>query len=98
MKKKRSGNRRDRAQRIADIREDVMTKDSNTRGRGFASMDEGKQRDIASKGGSSVPNEKRSFSQDSGLAAAAGRKGGGTFLTRSAAFPKTVAWRPKRAA
>jgi general stress protein YciG len=44
--------------------------------RGFASMDEDKQRDIASKGGSSVPDEKRSFSQDKGLAAEAGRKGG----------------------
>ncbi len=44
--------------------------------RGFASMDEQKQREIASKGGSSVPAEKRSFSQDHELAAEAGRKGG----------------------
>ena len=44
--------------------------------RGFASMDEDKQRDIASKGGQSVPDEKRSFSQDPELAAEAGRKGG----------------------
>ena len=44
--------------------------------RGFASMDREKQRAIARKGGESVPNEKRSFSQDRGLAAAAGRKGG----------------------
>lgn len=44
--------------------------------RGFASMDRDKQRAIARKGGESVPNEKRSFSQDRGLAAAAGRKGG----------------------
>lgn len=44
--------------------------------RGFAGMDERKQRDIASQGGRSVPNEKRSFSQDHGLAAEAGRKGG----------------------
>lgn len=44
--------------------------------RGFASMDPEKQRQIARKGGESVPNEKRSFSQDRGLAAAAGRKGG----------------------
>jgi hypothetical protein len=43
---------------------------------GFASMDETKQRDIASKGGQSVPDEKRSFSQDRELAAEAGRKGG----------------------
>jgi|ERR1700741_4465980 uncharacterized protein len=44
--------------------------------RGFASMDAAKQREIASKGGQSVPPEKRSFSQDPQLAAAAGRKGG----------------------
>ncbi|WWT39829.1 stress-induced acidophilic repeat motif protein [Microcystis phage Mwe-JY25] len=44
--------------------------------RGFASMSPEKQREIASKGGRSVPNDKRSFSQDRGLAASAGRKGG----------------------
>ena len=44
--------------------------------RGFASMDPEKQRAIARKGGESVPNEKRSFSQNPALAAAAGRKGG----------------------
>ena len=44
--------------------------------RGFASMDPERQRAIARKGGESVPNEKRSFSQDRSLAAAAGRKGG----------------------
>ena len=44
--------------------------------RGFASMDRAKQREIARKGGESVPNEKRSFSQNRELAAAAGRKGG----------------------
>lgn len=44
--------------------------------RGFASMDPEKQRAIARKGGESVPNEKRSFSQNPSLAAAAGRKGG----------------------
>jgi general stress protein YciG len=48
----------------------------NTDNRGFASMDEDKQREIASKGGQSVPDEKRSFSQDRELAAEAGRKGG----------------------
>jgi uncharacterized protein len=35
-----------------------------------------KQREIASKGGKSVPAEKRSFSQDRELASEAGRKGG----------------------
>jgi uncharacterized protein len=43
---------------------------------GFAAMDPEKQRDIARMGGRSVPNEKRSFSKDSELAATAGRKGG----------------------
>src|SRR3954462_770199 len=47
-----------------------------TSNRGFASMDQAKQREIASKGGQSVPPEKRSFSQDPRLAAQAGRKGG----------------------
>ncbi|TWB14068.1 hypothetical protein FBZ89_118121 [Nitrospirillum amazonense] len=49
---------------------------SNTSNRGFASMDDDKQREITAKGGSSVPDEKRSFSQDHELAAEAGRKGG----------------------
>jgi general stress protein YciG len=44
--------------------------------RGFAAMDRGRQRDIASKGGSSVPVDKRSFSRDHELAVRAGRKGG----------------------
>jgi general stress protein YciG len=43
---------------------------------GFASMDEAKQKAIASKGGSSVPAEKRPFARDRALAASAGRKGG----------------------
>jgi len=44
--------------------------------RGFASMDPEKQRQIARKGGTSVPKEKRSFSRDHELASEAGRKGG----------------------
>ena len=44
--------------------------------RGFASMDRDKQRKIARKGGRSVPNDKRSFSQNHQLASEAGRKGG----------------------
>jgi general stress protein YciG len=44
--------------------------------RGFAAMDEDKQREIARKGGASVPDDKRSFSKDPGLASEAGRKGG----------------------
>lgn len=48
----------------------------NTSNRGFASMDEDKQREIAAKGGRSVPDEERSFSKNRELAAEAGRKGG----------------------
>jgi general stress protein YciG len=44
--------------------------------RGFASMSEEERREIARKGGESVPDEKRSFSQDRDLASEAGRKGG----------------------
>ncbi len=44
--------------------------------RGFAAMDSEKQREIARKGGESVPGEKRSFSRNKALAAEAGRKGG----------------------
>jgi hypothetical protein len=44
--------------------------------RGFAAMDVERRREIARKGGASVPDEKRSFSQDRDLAASAGRKGG----------------------
>jgi uncharacterized protein len=53
-------------------------KDGKTRTstRGFASMDPALQREIASKGGRSVPPEERSFSKDRSLAAQAGRKGG----------------------
>jgi general stress protein YciG len=47
-----------------------------TSNRGFASMDEDKQREAARKGGQNVPNEKRTFSQDPKLASEAGRKGG----------------------
>jgi len=52
-----------------------MPKKSLTSTRGFASMDREKQLAIARKGGESVPNEKRSFSQNP-LAAEAGQKGG----------------------
>ncbi len=44
--------------------------------RGFASMDEEEQREIAGKGGESVSDEDRSFSQNRELASEAGRKGG----------------------
>ena len=51
-------------------------KQGGSSNRGFAGMDHERQREIASQGGKSVPDEKRSFSQDHGLAAEAGRKGG----------------------
>ena len=44
--------------------------------RGFAAMDQERQREIAREGGRSVPDEKRSFSRNRELAAEAGRKGG----------------------
>jgi general stress protein YciG len=50
--------------------------DSNKIKRGFAAMDPEKQREIARKGGRSVPADKRSFSTSPELAANAGRKGG----------------------
>ena len=52
------------------------TQDGRTSNRGFASMNQERQRQIASMGGKAVPDEKRSFSQNRELAAVAGRKGG----------------------
>ncbi|TVR11692.1 MAG: stress-induced protein [Salinarimonadaceae bacterium] len=49
--------------------------------RGFAAMSAEKRREIASKGGRSVPADKRSFAQDRALASKAGRKGGRSSLT-----------------
>jgi general stress protein YciG len=56
--------------------QDSKSGSSGTSNRGFASMDPALQREIASKGGRSVPPEERSFSKDRALAAQAGRKGG----------------------
>ncbi len=44
--------------------------------RGFAAMDPERRREIAARGGASVPAEKRSFSQSRDLATRAGRAGG----------------------
>lgn len=44
--------------------------------RGFASMSPERRREIARKGGASVPADKRSFAQNRDLAASAGRAGG----------------------
>jgi len=49
---------------------------TDTSNRGFGAMDPEKQKDIAKKGGESVPAEERSFSKDPELAREAGQKGG----------------------
>ncbi len=53
-------------------------KDNNKSQRGFASMDEDKQREIASKGGQSQGKENNpgNFANDPDKAREAGRKGG----------------------
>ena len=71
-------------------------KPGSTSPRGFASMNAGQRRAVASKGGQSVPKEKRSFSQNRNLAAEAGRKGGKTFPTRAAASHGTAILSPRR--
>jgi general stress protein YciG len=53
-----------------------MADGNGTSKRGFASMSPEKQREIASKGGKSVPSHKRTFSSNRDLAAEAGRRGG----------------------
>jgi uncharacterized protein len=65
-----------------------MARSQNTSNRGFASMDEEKQREIARKGGESVPDEKRSFSKDRELASEAGRKGGQHIADEKRSFSK----------
>jgi uncharacterized protein len=54
-------------------------------------MDREKQQGIARKGGQSVPNEKRSFSQNRGLAAEAGRKGGQSVSPAKRSFSRNHA-------
>jgi len=56
--------------------------------RGFASMDAETRRAIASKGGQSVPKEKRSFSRNRTLAAEAGRKGGQNLPNENRSFSR----------
>ena len=50
-----------------------MARNRNMPSRGFASMDDDKQRDIARKGRERALDEKRSFSKDHVLATEAGR-------------------------
>ncbi len=52
------------------------TPSKSPRPRGFAAMDPARVREIASRGGRSVPPENRSFFQNRALATAAGAKGG----------------------
>jgi general stress protein YciG len=59
--------------------------------RGFASMDQAKQREIARKGGANVPNDKRSFAQNRALASEAGRKGGRSVAPQSRSFAQNRA-------
>ena len=59
--------------------------------RGFASMDQDKQREIARKGGANVPNDKRSFAQNRALASEAGRKGGRSVAPQSRSFAQNRA-------
>lgn len=66
----------------------MASKSKGTSNRGFAAMDADKQRAIARKGGESVPAEKRSFSQDRALAAAAGRKGGQSVADEDRSFSR----------
>lgn len=54
----------------------AASKTGSTPTRGFASMDRDRQREIARKGGRSVPGMKRSFARSQQLASDAGRKGG----------------------
>lgn len=67
-----------------------MTNDAAPQGhkskRGFASMSPDKRRAVASKGGRSVPKEKRSFSTNAELAREAGAKGGKSVLGNKRTF------------
>ncbi len=59
--------------------------------RGFACMDQEKQREIARKGGANVPHDKRSFAQNRVLAAEAGRKGGRSVAPQDRSFAQNRA-------
>ena len=73
----------------------MASKQNGGSARGFASMDPQKQREIASKGGASVPDAKRPFSQNRALAAEAGRKGGEARSRAHAANAARRALQPK---
>jgi general stress protein YciG len=52
------------------------TEEKPQRKRGFAAMSPDRLKEIARKGGASIPPHKRAFSVDRDLAASAGRRGG----------------------
>ena len=54
--------------------------------RGFASMTPEKRKEIATKGGKSVPKEKRAYSVNRDLAAESGKKGGKAVRASKRAF------------
>jgi general stress protein YciG len=59
--------------------------------RGFATLSPEKRREIAAKGGRSVPPEKRSFALDKTLAQRAGFKGGSSVAAEKRSFSKDPA-------
>ena len=59
--------------------------------RGFASIDKEKVREIARRGGRSVPSYARSFSKNPELAAAAGGKGGRSVPPHQRSFSRNPA-------
>jgi general stress protein YciG len=59
--------------------------------RGFAGMEQARQREIARKGGANVPHDKRSFAQDRTLASEAGRKGGRAVAPQHRSFAQNRA-------
>jgi general stress protein YciG len=69
---------------------EIRTAGSGTT-RGFAGMDQEKQREIARKGGANVPNDKRSFAQNRALASEAGRKGGRSVAPQDRSFAQNRA-------
>lgn len=66
----------------------VMDEKPDKAKRGFATMSPERQREIAQKGGRSVPPEKRSFSISPALAAKAGKKGGQSVPREKRSFVK----------
>lgn len=75
--------------RILKTLEETMASDEKPKSkRGFASMDPDKRREIAAKGGASVPNEKRSFAANRALAVLAGQKGGAATPSSKRAFSR----------